>query len=157
MNPGITESVVEAAALEWFGKKLGYAVLNGPNIAPDEPDAERASYADVVLAGRLRQALALLNPAIPATPSTRRSARSHAHRDAESRREQPPLPQAATDGVDVEYRRSDGSIAGDKVWLIDFATREERLAGREPVHRHREQAQPPRRCRGLRQRPAPWR
>ena len=25
-----------------------------------------------------------------------------------------------TDGVDVEYRRPDGSIAGDKVWLIDF-------------------------------------
>ncbi len=24
------------------------------------------------------------------------------------------------DGVDVEYRRADGSIAGDKVWLIDF-------------------------------------
>jgi Type I restriction enzyme R protein N terminus (HSDR_N) len=25
-----------------------------------------------------------------------------------------------TDGVDVEYRRPDGSIAGDKVWLFDF-------------------------------------
>ena len=24
------------------------------------------------------------------------------------------------DGVDIEYRRPDGSIAGDKVWLIDF-------------------------------------
>ncbi len=26
-----------------------------------------------------------------------------------------------TDGVDVEYRRPDGTIAGDKVWLIDFS------------------------------------
>jgi type I restriction enzyme, R subunit len=26
-----------------------------------------------------------------------------------------------TQGVDVEYRRPDGSIAGDKVWLVDFA------------------------------------
>jgi len=25
-----------------------------------------------------------------------------------------------TDGVDVEYRRKDGSIAGDKCWLFDF-------------------------------------
>ena len=25
-----------------------------------------------------------------------------------------------TDGVDVEYRRADGSIAGDKVRLFDF-------------------------------------
>jgi type I restriction enzyme, R subunit len=59
-----TESVVEAAALEWF-EALGYTVLPGGNIAHGEPAAEREGYGDVVLGGRLRDAMVRLNPAIP--------------------------------------------------------------------------------------------
>ncbi len=36
MTAPFTESVVEEAALEWFAE-LGYAVVFGPSIAPDEP------------------------------------------------------------------------------------------------------------------------
>lgn len=36
----LTESIVEDAALEWFGE-LGYAVGHGPHLAPGEPAAER--------------------------------------------------------------------------------------------------------------------
>ena len=36
----LNESIVEDAALEWFGE-LGYAVGHGPQLAPDEPAAER--------------------------------------------------------------------------------------------------------------------
>ena len=39
----IYESDIEEAALEWLAD-LGYTVLNGPDIAPDTPDAERAIY-----------------------------------------------------------------------------------------------------------------
>ena len=60
----INESIVEDAAIEWFGE-LGYAVGHGPHIAPDEPAAERASFGEVVLVGRLREAIRRLNPAIP--------------------------------------------------------------------------------------------
>jgi len=42
-----TESVVEDAALKWL-EGLGYAILNGPTIAPGELFAERAEYSDVV-------------------------------------------------------------------------------------------------------------
>ena len=61
-----TECVVEEAALAWL-KALGYAVLHGPEIADGEPGAERSdpSYRDVVLDGRLRQALFRLNPNLP--------------------------------------------------------------------------------------------
>lgn len=38
-----TESTVEEAALEWF-EGLGYAVLNGPEIAQGESAAERQEY-----------------------------------------------------------------------------------------------------------------
>jgi type I restriction enzyme, R subunit len=61
-----TESVVEEAVLEW-AEGLGYAVLHGPEIAPGEAAAERASYNDVLLVDRLKAALGRINPKIPAT------------------------------------------------------------------------------------------
>ncbi len=43
----LNESIVEDAALEWFGE-LGYAVGHGPHLAPGEPAAERDSFGEVV-------------------------------------------------------------------------------------------------------------
>ena len=60
----LNESIVEAAALEWFGE-LGYAGGHAPHLAPGEPAAERVSFGEVVLVGRLREAIRRLNPAIP--------------------------------------------------------------------------------------------
>lgn len=61
----LNESIVEAAALEWFAD-LGYTIAHGPHLAPGEPSAERDSFSDVILPARLRQSLHRLNPAIPA-------------------------------------------------------------------------------------------
>ena len=60
----LNESTVEAAAIEWF-VELGYAFGHGPQLAPGEPAAERDSFGEVVLVGRLREAIRRLNPAIP--------------------------------------------------------------------------------------------
>jgi type I site-specific restriction-modification system R (restriction) subunit len=60
-----TESVVEDAALAWL-ESIGWRVAHGPDIAPDTLGAERRDYGEVVLAQRLREALARLNPALPA-------------------------------------------------------------------------------------------
>ena len=60
----LNESHVENAALEWFGE-MGYEVGHGPQLAPGEPAAERDSFGEVVLVGRLREAIRRLNPAIP--------------------------------------------------------------------------------------------
>ena len=60
----LNESIVEAAALEWFGE-LGYAIGHGPHLAPGEPAADRDSFGEVVLVGRLRDAIRRLSPAIP--------------------------------------------------------------------------------------------
>jgi type I restriction enzyme R subunit len=113
------ESVVEDAALSWFDE-LGYGIGHGPEIAPGEGAAERQSFSDVVLVGRLRDAIDRINPDIPTeareealrkilrvgTPSLVGSNRAF-HR-------------MLRDGVEVEYRRKDGSIAGDRVQLIDY-------------------------------------
>lgn len=54
------ESVVEQAAIEYLDA-LGYPFRPGTDLAPDDPTPERTSYADVILAGRLRSALARIN------------------------------------------------------------------------------------------------
>jgi type I restriction enzyme R subunit len=115
----MTEAEIEEVALSWF-RELGYAVVHGREIAPGEPGAERDSFGDVALVGRLRDAVNRLNPAIP------EDAREDAIRKV-LRVGTPSLAQTnrafhamLRDGVAVEYRRPDGSIAGDHVRLADF-------------------------------------
>ena len=43
----LNESIVEDAALEWFGE-LGHAVGHGSQLAPGEPAAGRDSFGRVV-------------------------------------------------------------------------------------------------------------
>lgn len=116
-----TESVVESAALAWLAA-LGYAVLHGPEIAAGEPGAERSdpNYRDVVLEGRLRQALVRLNPDLPhaaLADAYRKLTRVDAPSLLERNRA---LHRMLVDGVTVEHRRKDGSIAGAQVQVIDF-------------------------------------
>jgi len=60
MTVKFTESVVEQAALTWL-EDVGWQVRNGTDIGPGEPATERNDYGHVVLARRLREALARLN------------------------------------------------------------------------------------------------
>jgi type I restriction enzyme, R subunit len=115
----LNECVVEEAALSWF-KALHYAVAHAPHLAPGEIAVERSSFSDVVLVARLRDAITRLNPAIPS------DAREEALRKV-LRHDAPSLignnrafHRMLRDGVPVEHRREDGSIAGDHVRLIDF-------------------------------------
>ncbi len=52
----LNESVVEDAALTWFGE-LGYAIGHGPHLAPGETAAERALVRRRGAGGRLRDAI----------------------------------------------------------------------------------------------------
>jgi hypothetical protein len=72
----LTESIVEDAALEWFGELVPRLreVGHGPDFAPGEhaggsltpalSRGEREEAGEVVLVGRLRDSLHSLNPAI---------------------------------------------------------------------------------------------
>jgi type I restriction enzyme R subunit len=60
----LNESIIEEAALEWLAE-LGYAVGHGPQMAPGEVAAERDTFGDVVLVGRLRDAMSRLKPLVP--------------------------------------------------------------------------------------------
>lgn len=113
----LNESHVEESALSWF-HELGYTIGHGPHLAPEEPEAERISFADVVLVGRLREAVCKLNPAIP--EEAREDAIRKVLRVATTSLTQTnrTFNRMLRDGVDVEYSRPDGSIKGDKVRLF---------------------------------------
>jgi type I restriction enzyme R subunit len=115
------ESVVEEAALSWL-EALGYAVLHGPDIAAGEPAAERRDpgYRDVALERRLREALARLNPELP-EEAQEDAFRKLTRVDAPSLLERNrAVHRMLVDGVTVEYRRADGSIAGAQTRAVDF-------------------------------------
>jgi type I restriction enzyme R subunit len=107
------ESVVEEAALGYF-RELGYDTKFGPDIAPDGKTPERQNWNDVVLVERLKAAIGRINPSLSA------DAREDAVRRV-LRAESPSLVlsnqrfhELFSNGVDIETRRKEGRIAGDK-------------------------------------------
>jgi type I restriction enzyme, R subunit len=116
---GITESVVEQAALAWL-ESLGYVIKDGLEIAPGALGAERTDYSQIILEDRLRQALVRLNPELPPEAlddAFRKIVRPDgATPDARNRT----VHRWLVDGVTVEYRRADGSIGGAQAQVIDF-------------------------------------
>ena len=121
MLRAFTESVVEEAALEWL-EGLRYEVLGGPEIAAGELGAERSDpdYRDVILERRLRQALVQLNRDLPPEAlddAFRKLTRIDAPSLITRNRN---LHRMLVDGVNVEYARPDGSIAGAQAQVLDF-------------------------------------
>jgi type I restriction enzyme R subunit len=116
---GIAENHVEEAALAWL-VELGYDVASGLTIGPDGSAPERASYGDVILAERLKAAIAHLNPHLNKDTQEevfRRLTQSETPSLTEENRR---LHRFLIEGVPVEITRTDGSIGGDTARLIDF-------------------------------------
>ena len=116
---GFTESEVEEAALAWLAA-MGWNIAHGPDIAPKTPDAERATYSDVVLEGWLRDALVRLNPTLPAE-ATENAFRKLTRLDgATLETKNRALHRMLVNGVTVEFRDSGGAIRGAQAQVLDF-------------------------------------
>jgi type I restriction enzyme, R subunit len=114
--------MIERGELRLPEMQRRYEVLHGPEIAVGAGQAERidAGYRDVILERRLRDALERLNPNLP--PETledayRKLTRLEAPSLLQRNRASHPM---LVDGVTVEYRRQDGSIAGTQARVVDF-------------------------------------
>jgi type I restriction enzyme R subunit len=100
--------------------ELGWSHVYGPDIAPGELNAERDDYRDVVLVGRLSDAVTRLNPDLPA------DAVADVVRTVQ--RAESPLIESENwnayryliQGVPVEYRDKDGQLRPDRAWLVDW-------------------------------------
>lgn len=62
--PLLSENIIEQSALELL-QAIGWQYAHGSNISPDGIACERENFSDVVLVGRLRAAVARINPHIP--------------------------------------------------------------------------------------------
>lgn len=115
----LDEAQVEQAALAWL-EGIGWQARNGAEIAPGEPAAERDDYGQVVLAQRLREALARLNPALPAEALEDAYRKLTRPEGAELIVRNRALHNLLVNGVTVEYRDADGSIRGAQARVLDF-------------------------------------
>ncbi len=115
-----TESDLENATLEWL-EELGFSIAFGPDLAPDGEHPEREAFRDIVLVDRLRSAVAQFNPTIPhvAQEEAIKKVINVAYSNPNLLETNRAFHKLLVEGVDVEYRRADGSVAGDKVYLID--------------------------------------
>jgi type I restriction enzyme, R subunit len=114
-----TENNLEQAVMEWF-KDLGYQTLYGPDISPGGSFAERESFGDVVLYGRLHSALKRINRQYSDSTIdelvkkiTRQKSLSVSQNNAVFQR-------LITDGIDVEIHQKNGSVKTEKAYIFDL-------------------------------------
>ena len=115
IDQGISESIVEQAALAWL-ESIGWQTARGPDLVPEE----RADYGNVVLDERLRGAIARLNPQLPVEARNdafikliRPAGSNLVTRNREFHR-------MLVNGVTVEYRAEDGTIQRPYARYINF-------------------------------------
>jgi type I restriction enzyme R subunit len=114
----ITENDIELLTIQRL-EQSGYSYIYGPSIAPDSDAPERSSFEQVLLTGRLQQAVQKINPQLPASAHTEaiREIQRIASPDLLANNET--FHRYLTEGVPVN-KRVDGDDRGDRVWLIDF-------------------------------------
>ncbi|QYG95314.1 type I restriction endonuclease subunit R [Iamia sp. SCSIO 61187] len=114
----MTEGVVEEACLGYF-QALGYQTLPGPAIGPDGPAPERTSWDDVVLERRLRDAVARINPDLPAGAVDHVVTRVRRAESQSAIAENERVHRLLVEGVPVEHR-VDGAVRTSLAWLVDW-------------------------------------
>jgi len=122
-----TESTVEEAALAWL-EAIGWQIAHGQEIAPlpdrqagDMPAAERGDYREVVPAQRLHDALARLNPDLPAQAlldAFRKRTRPDGADLVQRNRVAPNALLAVSDGVEERV----GSLGAGREWSNPWRT-----------------------------------
>jgi type I restriction enzyme R subunit len=119
MATKLTESEIETLAIERL-QALGFDYNYGPDIAPDSANPQRASFAEVVLLTRLRNAVVRINPTLPAAALDEAIKTIQRISSPELLANNEAFHRLLTEGVNVSYQK-DGNTRGDLVWLMDFA------------------------------------
>lgn len=116
---GLAESVIEQAALAWL-ESVGWTARSGAEIAPGEPIADRVDYGQVILERRLRDALAGLNPNLPAVALDDALRKLIRLEGVELIARNRAAHRLLVHGVNVEYSAADGAIRGAQARVVDF-------------------------------------
>ncbi len=121
MSAFLSEDDIEQLTMGYFAG-LGYTAMHARELGPDRDDGkdERISYADVLLLGRLRAAIARLNPDLPAEvqeDAIRKLTNLDSRQLVASNRT---FHQWLVEGVPAKYTVG-GQQRGVKVQLLDYA------------------------------------
>lgn len=114
----ITENDIELWAIEEL-ENLGWNYIHGAIIAPDGKQPERTSFSDVILKGRLQEAIARNNTHIPFEAQQEALKVIGRIASPELMVNNQEFHELLTEGVPVEYRK-DGVQRGDRVRLVNF-------------------------------------
>ena len=114
----MTESDVEDLFLDILSN-IGYSIKFGPDISPGGKEQER-EYSDPILTDRLKERLQLINPEIPieTIEEAIRIIRRNNSQDLVSNNLD--FHNLIVNGIDVQYRKDNGSIKHVKVFIFDF-------------------------------------
>lgn len=118
MSRAMSESEVEDMCLGML-RGLGFGVVFGPHIS-EGGLAEERKVGEVVLVGRLREALRRINKIIPGAAideAVKKVLRAESQSVVENNQA---FHRLVTNGVNVQYKRSDGYVKDDVVWLFDY-------------------------------------
>jgi len=122
MTNKITENIIEEFTIELL-ERLGYDYIYAPDIAHDGDKPERNSYDEVLLLGRLHDAVRRINPTIPVDSQDEAVKEIQRIASPELLANNETFHRMLTEGVKVSYQK-DGHQRGDLVWIIDFETPE---------------------------------
>lgn len=114
----ITENHIELLAIEEL-EHLGYSYIYGPVISPDGEKPERANYEEVLLADRVKAAIAGLNPSLSKEIQTEGFKELHRIHSPELLANNEVFHRMLTEGIPVD-KQVDGFTRGDRIWLVDF-------------------------------------
>ena len=114
----MTENEIELLALDLL-QDQGYEYINGVDIAPESPSAERQTFEEVILKERLEKAVSRINIGIPldAQQDAIKQVLRIASPDLLANNEA--FHRLLTEGIPVT-KRVDGQERGDRVFLVDF-------------------------------------
>jgi type I restriction enzyme, R subunit len=115
----MSEDELELLALEWF-QEQGYHTVYGPDIESEGKSPERIDTHQIILRGRLLNALHKINPKVPTKVLEGVVDQLEKSSKADMIQANKSFHELLLDGVPVEYIM-DGNRRGDRVKLIDFS------------------------------------
>lgn len=119
MKVAYNEDAYELQCLDWL-QGIGWNLAKGPDIAHDGLMPERSSYKDILLVGRVEDAISRINPGTPkdVIRKVRQMLESPGETDLLKANQQ--IHQWMTEGMSVKIRDDSGEETTKLLWLIDF-------------------------------------
>ena len=114
-----SEHELELELIEQF-EGLGYAYLAPGDVEPDGSCSERGDWGETVLVARLKDAAVRINPEVPEETLDSAIRRFTADTLPNLLEENRRVHKLLVEGIPVEYHFADGTLRGDRVYLVDF-------------------------------------